>query len=236
MEIYIANPITGEYVGASKAQIDPIATKREGNTVHVLPAHSTTSEVPDLSNDEVAVLEGDSWVVKKDYRGHTIYSHTTKEAVVQREIGNLPFGYSLDKPGTYDYWGANKWVTNMEEELLATKQEQKQKLKRLAESMLSSVTSLLPTEEQVSWDRQERQAKLWLSGSKEDTLLLDNIASSRGITKDELANKIISKSTAYDVFGGSVIGQRQALEKLIEEASSVEEVLSIELYITAEGV
>jgi ribosomal protein L15 len=48
MQIYHYDRETGEYLGATSAPIDPMASKREGKEVHLIPACSTVvAPLPD---------------------------------------------------------------------------------------------------------------------------------------------------------------------------------------------
>jgi len=50
MQIYHYDRATGEYLGSTPAQIDPMATKREGKEVYLLPAYAT--DIPPLDPKE----------------------------------------------------------------------------------------------------------------------------------------------------------------------------------------
>lgn len=85
---------TFEYIDKGEADIDPVATKREGKPVYLAPAYATLKKPPSLTKYKVAVFQNDTWVIKDDYRGAYICDELLNLLVVQ-EIGSLPEGYIL---------------------------------------------------------------------------------------------------------------------------------------------
>jgi hypothetical protein len=61
MQIYHYDQNTGEYLGTTAAQIDPMATQREGKEVYLLPACATT--VGPLTDKEgcSTIFDGQEW-------------------------------------------------------------------------------------------------------------------------------------------------------------------------------
>lgn len=231
MKTYTANPNTGEYESTSTATLDPVASKRLRSNVYTLPAYSTYEKPPEVGENEVAVLQDGSWTVEKDFRGTKLYSHSTKEEIEVTDIGQLPFGYSLDKPGDYDSWGANVWVTDEDAQLEGARQEKLTELREIADHILSDATSEYPAMEQASWSKQEAQAKAYLRGSDEPTILLDGIAAQRGVTKLELAGKVMQKVDDFEFLAGLVVGKRQAIEDQLLAANTLDQISSIDLTI-----
>ena len=55
----------GKYVGTYNCQLDPMATKREGYDVYLLPANATFEEPPDYDPEtEISVWNGEAWTVE----------------------------------------------------------------------------------------------------------------------------------------------------------------------------
>ncbi len=75
---------------------------------------------------------------------------------------------------------------------------------------LDQVRSDYPDYEQLSWERQEREAR---DGGGP---LIQAIADARGLTLEELISRIIAKADAYQAAAGVVIGRRQALRDQID--------------------
>ncbi len=63
MNAYAYNS-SGEYIGIAERQIDPVASKREGKEVWLLPANSTTIAPPEFDpKKERAVWDGSKWAI-----------------------------------------------------------------------------------------------------------------------------------------------------------------------------
>ncbi|QHD49153.1 hypothetical protein [Vreelandella aquamarina] len=77
---------------------------------------------------------------------------------------------------------------------------------------LAAVRNEYPDYEQLSWERQEREA---LEGGGP---LIESIANARGLELSELIDRILEKSNLYQQAAGNVIGKRQALEDRIAAA------------------
>lgn len=75
---------------------------------------------------------------------------------------------------------------------------------------LDQVRSDYPDYEQLSWERQEREAR---DGGGP---LIQAIADARGLSLEELISRIIAKADAYQAAAGVVIGRRQALRDQID--------------------
>lgn len=87
MLIFIWNSETKEYLGAQEAQRNP---KRP--TEYLMPANSTTEQIPNIGENEVIVWGGEHWEVKADFRGQLAVNKDGLFLIVT-EIGNLPDGY-----------------------------------------------------------------------------------------------------------------------------------------------
>lgn len=75
---------------------------------------------------------------------------------------------------------------------------------------LDQVRSDYPDYEQLSWERQEREAR------EGGGPLIQAIADARGLPIEELISRIIDKADAYQAAAGIVIGRRQALRDQID--------------------
>lgn len=82
-------------------QTDPIASKKAGETVYLLPGNSTFEVPPEKEDGYVIIFENDHWVKKHDYKGKTYYVTadgyygSPKE---MKDYGDLPEGCSFDRP------------------------------------------------------------------------------------------------------------------------------------------
>lgn len=82
-------------------QTDPVASKKSGETVYLLPGNSTFEAPPEKEDGYVIIFENGHWVKKHDYKGKTYYVTadgyygSPKE---MKEYGDLPEGCSFDRP------------------------------------------------------------------------------------------------------------------------------------------
>lgn len=82
-------------------QTDPVASKKAGETVYLLPGNSTFEAPPEKEDGYVIIFENGHWVKKHDYKGKTYYVTadgyygSPKE---MKEYGDLPEGCSFDRP------------------------------------------------------------------------------------------------------------------------------------------
>lgn len=102
----------GFYVGESVAAINPLETKLKGNPVYMLSHNQTYTPPPELSSGELAAMVAGSWVLKKDYRGSTVYSVEDKSTFVVDYIGEIKEGFTLTAPGDFDWWNGSEWVAD----------------------------------------------------------------------------------------------------------------------------
>ena len=99
---YIYNP-ENNYLFKEEVdcQTDPVASKKAGETVYLLPGNSTFEVPPEKEDGYVIIFENDHWVKKHDYKGKTYYVTadgyygTPKE---MKDYGDLPEGCSFDRP------------------------------------------------------------------------------------------------------------------------------------------
>lgn len=82
-------------------QTDPVASRKSGETVYLLPGNSTFEVPPEKEDGYVIIFENGHWVKKHDYKGRTYYVTadgyygSPKE---MKEYGDLPDGCSFDRP------------------------------------------------------------------------------------------------------------------------------------------
>lgn len=92
MEIYNYSFDTHEYIGSSDASLDPMATKREGKDVWLVPANATLLKPPKTTKYKTTVFENGTWVIKDDYRGEYICNDTL-DVIYVEQIGEIPDGF-----------------------------------------------------------------------------------------------------------------------------------------------
>ena len=93
------------------------------------------------------------------------------------------------------------------------------------DGILNTAVNTYPQTEVLTFDQQAAEADKYLStGDEADAPLLAALAAGRGITLDELVQRVKAKTTAFTALSGSIIGQRQALEDRLDACETVEEV------------
>jgi hypothetical protein len=111
MDIYIAHPVTGEFLGIGTADPDPMD---DGNWL--IPAHAYL-QVPPAPVAGQAIRRtaaGDAWELVDDMRGPAFEKATGREVLVS-ELGPLLESLTRTPPTTpYDVWVAGGWVTDNE--------------------------------------------------------------------------------------------------------------------------
>lgn len=68
MNLYNFDPNTKEYLMTTIASADPMETKIKGEFIPLVPAYATLVEPPNTGEGEVAIFNGESWEIKKDFR------------------------------------------------------------------------------------------------------------------------------------------------------------------------
>ena len=94
MKIYNYHSDTGEFVGSSDANRDPLEEK----VMYLIPANATTVEPPTPDALQVAVWNGTGWVTMPDHRWETWYNVETGEPVEIEDIGTPPTSLTPDAP------------------------------------------------------------------------------------------------------------------------------------------
>lgn len=99
--------------------------------------------------------------------------------------------------------------------------------------MLSPAYSEL---DQASFDKQEAEANLVLAGQTTGLLLLPGMASERGITLLDMANKVKQKADQFAQATGLVLGVRQRIEKQMKAAHKADDLPELERLIAVAKV
>lgn len=84
--------------------------------------------------------------------------------------------------------------------------------KNQSDMLTCSVREEYPTDEVLSWSKQEIEARAYLADKTAPVPLLSAIAENRSIPLALLAEKVVEKADAYAGFTGQIFGIRQALE------------------------
>lgn len=84
-----------------------------------------------------------------------------------------------------------------------------------------------PKVEQASWPQQVEEARDLLSDANTPTPWLSACAAARGITREDLAERVLALNTPYRMAHGTLTGIRQLAEAQIDAATTPEEVSAV---------
>lgn len=122
-----------------------------------------------------------------------------------------------------------KWIPDLEK----AKTFKLSEINAACDSVLNAAVLTYPETEVLTFDQQTSEANAYLaSKNPADAPLLSALAAGRGITLDDLVQRVIVKHDAFSMLSGYVIGQRQALEDRLELCETVGEVQAIDVNIT----
>lgn len=107
------------------------------------------------------------------------------------------------------------WRTGAEL-LAATINRKLREINAACDAEVAALAEKYPDTEILSWPAQEREARALQADPNAATPLIDNIAAQRGITREDLAGRILAKAEAYAQEAGAAFGRRQALEDKLE--------------------
>lgn len=109
MNIYNYNKDTKEFISQGVATESPL---EQG--IFLIPANATTKE-PIASKENFAICFNENkkeWEYIEDNRNKTVYSTTTKEALVVDYLGAIKDGFTLLVPKEFDKWENNSWAVD----------------------------------------------------------------------------------------------------------------------------
>lgn len=104
------------------------------------------------------------------------------------------------------------------------------KLEEINSAYKQSIATLTPTypdDERLTFDKQETEARAWLADNTSPTPFIDALAAGRQMDKAELVRRIIAKADAFALASGSLTGQRQRYEDMLDVAETAEDVNAI---------
>ena len=91
----------------------------------------------------------------------------------------------------------------------------------------NAVQDAAPRVERDTYPLQAAEAESWALDNNSPTPLLEGIATARNIDLNELRQRTLDKSRAWQALCASVIGQRQAFEDQIKQATDIYHVTNI---------
>jgi hypothetical protein len=112
-------------------------------------------------------------------------------------------------------------------DLATVKQQALDELVHIFEERANAIAGRYPWFERDTWQDQEREALAYQADPNAPTPLLTGIATQRGITVAELAQRVIANAAAWRAVAPELCGQRQAAADQINAAETVEQVRSV---------
>lgn len=92
---------------------------------------------------------------------------------------------------------------------------------------IATLTPTYPDDERLTFDKQEQEARAWLADNSAPTPFVDALAAGRQMEKAELVSRIIAKADAFALASGSLTGQRQRYEDVLDVAETADAVAAI---------
>lgn len=130
----------------------------------------------------------------------------------------------------YQTWVLTPVTRTPEEEAERLKAIKANKLAEINNAYQQAIATLTPTypdDERLTFDKQEAEASAWLADNSTPTPFVDALASGRQMEKAELVSRIIAKADAFALASGSLTGQRQRYEDMLDVAETAEAVAAI---------
>ena len=114
------------------------------------------------------------------------------------------------------------------EDLTSAKASKLKEVNLKADYALFYLIEDYPNTEMSSWYKQEMEAKFYkMDPVNYPSILIENIAAARGMTADDLVDKIILKSNIFSKISGMVFGRRQKYEDDLRNVVTISDVEAI---------
>lgn len=152
------------------------------------------------------------------------------------ENGNITSAATWPFPGSIPakenvvrgYDGLLYYESNAPEKLLQqVKADKLSEINTAYQQAIATLTPTYPDDERLTFDKQEQEARAWMTDNTSTTPFIDALAAGRQMDKAELVSRIIAKADAFALASGSLTGQRQRYEDLLKDAQDAEAVAAI---------
>lgn len=146
MKIYNYHPITKEFVSEKEAQLDPLESKLQDKDIYILPAHATFITCPKPEANCVWCFDEakSKWFRHPDFRGDKVYVIPGGAEVVIKDIGEIPFLNTREKPlMDFPRWNGKTWETDTDAKQKAEDQEKKVALRASDAGMARAAEDLI---------------------------------------------------------------------------------------------
>ncbi|EDK9522329.1 tail fiber assembly protein [Salmonella enterica] len=156
IKIFNLRSDTNEFIGAGDAYIPPHTG---------LPANCTDIAPPDIPASHIAVFdaETETWSLKEDHRGETVYDTTTGNQMYISDPGPLPENVTSVSPdGEYQKWDGKAWVKNEAAETAARLREAEGTKSRLLQMAAEKIAPLQDAVDlEIATDDEKVQLDEW---------------------------------------------------------------------------
>lgn len=119
-----------------------------------------------------------------------------------------------------------------EEDLTTLKDRKKREAEQALTMAIETITPYYPTDEKVSFAKQEEEAIKYLANpeiAEKEIPCIAGIAKGRQMPLADLAQKIITKAGMFSTLSGVYMGRKQRIEDLVDKAKTIEEVQAIDV-------
>ncbi|EAO0099756.1 tail fiber assembly protein [Salmonella enterica] len=166
IKIFNLRSDTNEFIGAGDAYIPPHTG---------LPANCTDVSPPEIPASHIAVFdaEAETWSLKEDHRGETVYDIATGNQVYISDPGPLPENVTSVSPdGKYQKWDGKAWVKDEAAEAAARLREAEGTKSRL---LLIASGKIAPLQDAVDLDEATDKEKASLLAWRKYRVLVNRV-------------------------------------------------------------
>ncbi|EEF1143526.1 tail fiber assembly protein [Salmonella enterica subsp. enterica serovar Javiana] len=166
IKIFNLRSDTNEFIGAGDAYIPPHTG---------LPANCTDVSPPEIPASHIAVFdaEAETWSLKEDHRGETVYDIATGNQVYISDPGPLPENVTSVSPdGKYQKWDGKAWVKDEAAEAAARLREAEGTKSRL---LLMASGKIAPLQDAVDLDEATDKEKASLLAWRKCRVLVNRV-------------------------------------------------------------
>lgn len=216
---YNYNNQTKEYVSCENASPSPLEPG-----VYLLPDFATFTAPPEEKQGYARCWNGLTWDYSPDYRNKTYWDKETKTMHSITELGKIPLSTWTEKEplDSSCEWNGEDWIIPLD----VLKSRKIAEIRQQSDSMLKGIQKNFSEPEFLSWNKQECGARAIMNDAddmSEDAVFVRTMAQARGISVDQLVEKIMACVTPYTCAMAQLLGEQQRKEDLVLAAKSSEE-------------
>jgi len=227
MQLYTYHKVTGEFLGALEANIDPLESQRAGGPVYVTTVpHTTTERPPVAEQGKVRVFKSGSWSLVEDHRGKKAYATANGALLVVSALGPLSEAYTFKEyPGDGYYWDGENWTPDIAKLATAAMADVDLTAEALRQRVLTQGSG-----QALAYKKKEEEALACLSDSSPSEEDYPFLAAEVGVTADTLldvAQTVVDAANAWYAVGVELERLRLTAKKRLASATTAGEIASI---------